>query len=150
MDDDGTDFSEEGIAREIGRDRGSIYSMSESDTVSQEEVRNIDNTGKQSTGSISDEAIELQVFAQVHPMPNTENVQEDVLGRDTSSSHSAAQSGTASQEGAENLNNDEINNSGYQSMGNVSHEAFELQVLAQTHQATNDKDDVLSSDESVG
>ena len=148
MDNDSTDVSEEGNSIQLGTDTGSIHSMSESDIASQEKARNIDNTGYQTTGSVSQEAIELQVFAQVHPMPYTDNVQEDALGTDTGSLRSAAQSGTASQEGAENLDNEEINNNGYQISGNVSNEAIEMQVLAQTQQSTKDKDDVPSSDES--
>ena len=136
------EVSEEGMDRYLGGDTDSVHSMSQSDNVSQEEARNIDNTGYQTTGSVSHEAIELQAIVQVHQPPNTDGDTTEVseegmereLGRETSSIHSIARSDN---EEATNIENDEINNTGYQTTGSVGHEAIELQAIAQVHQQPN-------------
>ena len=130
--------SEEATGRYLGRHTSSIDNVSQSDTA-------------------SDEAIELQGFAQVHHPPNTEsdvasisNISEEImqryLGEHTGSQHSASQSDNASHEGVGNVHNDQINNTGYEATGRVSDEDIEMQVLPQTHQppnTDNDDSDVL-------
>ena len=60
------------------------------DNASRGEARHLDNddidanTGYQTTGSVSEEAIELQVMGQVHQPPNTDTDKEDELSRDDS------------------------------------------------------------------
>ena len=127
-------ISEEAMGRYLGRHTSSIDNVSQSDTA-------------------SDEAIELQGFSQVHQPPNTDsdivsisNISAEImrryLGEHTGSQHGASQSDTASHEGVVNVHNDQINNTGYESMGRDSHEDIEMQVLPQTHQLSNiDNDD---------
>ena len=58
----------------------------DNDSASQGEARRLDNdnTGYQTTGSVSEEAIELQVIGQAHHPPHTNSDQEDTLSRDDS------------------------------------------------------------------
>ena len=115
--------SDEGMERYLGRHSGSIDSMNQSDNVSQEEARNIDNTGYQATGSVSHEAIELQAIVQVHQPPKTGYDSSDVSGesnsieldRDTGSIKTISESDNASQEEA-----GKISNTGYQTTESVS------------------------------
>ena len=106
------EISEEGMARYLG---SSIESI---DNDSQREARNLEddqvnNTGYQTTGSVSHEAIEMQVIAQVHHPPDTDSSDDDTPGRDIDI------------------------NTGYQTTGSVSEEAVELQALAKVHQPPN-------------
>ena len=130
--------SEEAMGRYLGRHTSSIDNVSQSDTA-------------------SEEAIELQGFARAHQPPNTDsdvasigNISEDAmqryLGEHTVSTQGASQSDTASHEGVVNVQNDQINNTGYEITGSVSHEDIEMQVLPQTHRlpnTDNDDSDVL-------
>ena len=127
-------ISEEALGRYLGRHTSSIDNASQSDTA---------------TG--------LQGFAQAHQPPNTDsdvassgNVSEEAmqryLGEHSGSQHSTCQSDTASHEGVWNVHNDQINNTGYEATGSVSHEDIEMQVLPQMHQlpnTDNDDSDVL-------
>ena len=106
------EMSEEGMARYLG---SSIESI---DNDSQREARNLEddqvnNTGYQTTGSVSHEAIEMQVLAQVHRPPTTDSSDDDTPGRDFGI------------------------NTGYQTTGSVSEEPVELQALAEVHQPPN-------------
>ena len=135
---DTDNIREEAMGRYLGRHTSSIDNVSQSDTA-------------------SEEAIELQGFSQVHQPPNTDsdivsisNISEEImqryLGEHSGSQHSASQSDTASHEGVGNVHNDQINNTGYEATGSVSHEDIEMQVLPQVHQppnTDNDDSDVL-------
>ena len=68
------------------------------------------------------------------------------LGEHTGSTQGASQSNTVSHERVGNVHNDQINNTGYEATGSVSHEDIEMHVLPQTHQlpnTDNDDSDVL-------
>ena len=121
--------SEEATGRYLGRHTSSIDNVSQSDTA-------------------SEEAIELQGFARAHQPPNTDsdvasigNISEEIMQRyldeQTGSINSTSQSDTASHEGVGNVQNDQINNTGYEATGSVSHEDIEMQVLPQTHRPPN-------------
>ena len=120
--------------RYMGAYTGSIDSMNQSDNASDEGTEDVhsdhidlNTTGYETMESFSCEAIELQTFADVHQPRNTEsdaasigNVSEEgmqrFLGEHTGSVHGASQSDTA------------------------SHEARELQALAQVHLPSNARD----------
>ena len=157
------EVSEEGTGRSgsgLDRSVGSVHSIRQSDNASIEEATgrylgrhtsSIDNVSQSDTAS--DEAIELQGFAQVHHPPNTEsdvasicNISEEImqryLGEHTGSINSASQSNTFSHERVVNVHNDQIDTTGYEASGSVSLEDIEMQVLPQTHQLPNtDNDD---------
>ena len=124
-----TDNISDATGRYLGRHTSSIDNVSQSDTA-------------------SDEAIELQGFAQVHHPPNTDshivsisNISEEILrrylGEHTVSIDNASQSDTTSHEGIGDVHNDQINNTGYEATGSVSHEAIALQSFVQVHQPPN-------------
>ena len=86
----------------------------------------------------------MQVSAQVHHPPDTDTDDHEPLTDDAtsyvnnvgsvgslSSQNSAAQPDTASHNGDGNLDLDEVNNTGYQTIGSVSYEGKELQAMAQ-------------------
>ena len=122
-------ISEEAMGRYLGRHTSSIDNVFQSDTA-------------------SEDAIGLESFAQVDHPPNTgsdvasiSNISEEILqrylGEHTGSQHIASQSETTSHEGVGDVHNDQINNTGYEATGSVSHEDIEMQVLPQAHQLPN-------------
>ena len=171
--------SEDAMQRYLAEHTGSTQGASQSNTASHEGVGNVqndqtNNTGYETKGSVSHEAVALQSF--VHKPPNTEsdvtintdNINEEAmgsyLGRHTSSIDNVSQSDTASDVAIElqgfcrvhnppntdsdivSISNDQINNTGYEITGSVSHEDIEMQVLPQVHQLPNtgnDDSDVL-------
>ena len=133
--------SEEAMGRYLGRHISSIDNASQSDTA-------------------PDEAKELRGLAQVHQLPNADNdvasvgnVSEDAmqryLGEHTGSTQGASQSNTASHEGVGNVHNDQINNTGYEATGSVSHEAIALQSFVQVHKPPNTESDVTINTDNV-
>ena len=113
------DVSEEWMARYLG---SSLESINPIDDVGYKQTRKHqrNNRDNQSTSSISHEAIEMQVLAQVHHPPDTDSSDDDATRKD----------------------NDQVNKTGYQTTGSISHEATEMQVLAQIHHpAKTDSDD---------
>ena len=142
---------------------GSIHSISESDNASDEGSEDVpsdhidlNNTGYQTTGSVSHEAVELQAFADVHQLPyidsdttiNTDNTNNTGSGVASigNVSEDSKQSGTW------------VRHTG--TIGNASqsdtasHEAIELQGFSQVHQPDNTDSDVTSvgnvSEEAMG
>ena len=87
-----TDDTASNVSREgyEGSNTGSIDNINLSDNASQGEARTLDNDdidnnhGYQTMGSVSEEAIELQVMGQAHHPPHTDTDQEDSLARDDS------------------------------------------------------------------
>ena len=74
--DDIGEVSEEGMARYLGRDTDSMNSFSQSAIISDSEYLHNNqgnNAACQNILSVSHEAIELQVLAQVHLPPNIDN-----------------------------------------------------------------------------
>ena len=141
---------------------GSIHSISESDNASDERAEDVpsdhidlSNTGYQTTGSVSHEAIELQAFADVHQLPNTEgdttfntnntgsgvasigNASEEAiqrfLGEHIGSIDNVSQSDPGPQEEVGNVHN----NTSYETTGSVRQEAIGLQSFVQVHQPPN-------------
>ena len=124
-----TDNISDATSRYLGRHTSSIDNVSQSDTA-------------------SDEAIELQGFAQVHHPPNTgsdvvsiSNISEEILrrylGEHTVSIDNASQSDTTSHEEIGDVHNGQIKNTAYEATGSVSHEAIALQSFVQVHQPPN-------------
>ena len=112
--------------------------------------------------------MEMQVVAQVHHPPDTDSndgrltddatshINKSNLASEggLSSQNRAARSDTASHNRDGNLDLDQINITGYQSTASVSHEAFEMQVLAEVHHPhdtdkTDDTDNVHDDELSV-
>ena len=125
-------ISQEAMGRYLGRHTNSIDNASQSDTA-------------------SDEAKELRGLAQVHQLPNADNdvasignVSEDAMQRyldeHTGSTQGSSQSNTASYEGVGNVQNDQTNNTGYETKGSVSHEAVALQSFV--HKPPNTESDI--------
>ena len=121
--DDTGEVSDEGMARYLG---SSLESINPIDDVRDKRVKKHqrNNRDDQTTSSISHEAIEMQVLAQVHHPPDTDTNSE-----------------------VQDYAN-QINNTGYQTTGSVSHEAIEMQVLAQVHQSpdTGSDEDAMGGD----
>ena len=126
-------IGEEAMGKYLGENTGSMHSASHSDPVLQEGVGKLrNNTGYETTGSVSHEAVVLQSFVQVHKPPNTEsdvtintdNISEEAtgryLGRHTSSIDNVSQSDAASDE------------------------AIELQGFSRVHQPLNTDSDIVS------
>ena len=129
--------SEEAMDRYLGRHNGPIDNASQSDIA-------------------SDEATGLQGIAWVHHLPNTDsdvasigNVSEEAmqryLGRHIGSIDNASQFDPGSQEGVGN----EHNNTGYETMSSVSHEAIALQSFAQVHKPPNTECDVTINTDNI-
>ena len=119
--------SEERVVGYLG---SSLESINPIDDVGDKRVKKYqrNNRDNQSTSSISHEAIEMQVLAQVHHPPDTDSSDEDATGRD----------------------NVQINKTGYETTGSISHEAIEMQVLAQVHHPPDtDSDDEPLTDDAI-
>ena len=105
-------------------------------------------------GEQDKEDIQDQYYERFQAPPGTSTEEEANALRDSSSSHwdsttdtgnvsesvdsihSISESDNASDEGSEDVHSDHIdlNNTGYQTTGSVSHEAIELQAFADIHQ----------------
>ena len=70
-------------------------------------------------------------------------VKRQYLGKNSGSIHRTFQSDPGSQEGVGNLHNTQIDNTGYETMGSVSHEAIALHAFADVHQPPNTDSDVV-------
>ena len=132
-------ISQEAMGRYLGRHTNSIDNASQSDTA-------------------SDEAKELRGLAQVHQLPNADNdvasignVSEDAMQRyldeHTGSTQGSSQSNTASHEGVGNVQNDQTNNTGYETKGSVSHEAVALQSFV--HKPPNTESDITINTDNI-
>ena len=176
----GTGRSGSGLDRSVG----SIHSISESDNASDEGSEDVpsdhidlNNTGYQTTGSVSHEAIELQAFADIHQLPNTEgdttintnntgsgvasigNVSEEAmgryLGRHTSSIDNVSQSNTASEEAIElqgfaRAHQPPNTDNDGASIGNISEEIMQRYLDEQTGSINSASQSNTSSHEGVG
>ena len=165
-DDNIGEVSNEGMARYLG---GSLDSINPIDDVGDKRAQRHQRKKRDhESSSTSHEAIEMQVLAQVHHPPDRDSIDDegpltdDAISdvgnvgseRSLDSEHSAAHPDTASHDWGGNLDNHQVNNTGYQTTGSVSHEAIEMQVLAQVHNPpktdTDDTDnDALSTEATI-
>ena len=148
----------------VSESLGSIHSISESNNASDEGSEDVpsdhvdlglNNTGYQTMGSVSHEAIELQAFADVHQLPYIDSDATINTDNTNNTGSGVASIGNVSEDSKQRFLGEHTGTIGNASQSDTaSHEAIELQGFSRVHQPPNTDSNVTSvgniSEEAMG